>query len=71
MNKKMICGILFTLAGLVFSAVIFNYLLWHAPEGGSSLLTMDADIGAVFALSLLIMGMGLAGCVLEAIQSDK
>ena len=70
MDKKMICGVLFTLIGLVFSAVVLNYVLWNLPAPEASAGFLDSFVGAALALSLLMMIMGLSGCILLSIKDD-
>lgn len=75
MDKKMICGILLTVIGLVFSALCFiNGILnpWEY-NGISGLLGSLMGIHTLipFILSLVVMIVGLVICFWRAFRKEK
>ena len=75
MNNKMVCGVLVTLIGLVFSAFSFihaalNPWNWNGIEGllGSFLGT---HMLVPFVLSTAVMLVGLVLCFVTAYRKEK
>lgn len=75
MDKKMVCGILLTIIGLVFSAFCFinavqNPWNYNGIDGLlGSLLGTDTLIP--FIISLLVMVLGLAICFWRAFRKEE
>lgn len=75
MDKKMVCGILLTMIGLVFSAVcltnaVLNPWNYNGMEGllGSLLGTNTL---VPFIISLVVMALGLVICFWRAFRKEK
>lgn len=75
MDKKMVCGILLTIIGLVFSAFCFiNAVLNPWNYNG-----IDGLLGSLlgtktlipFIISLIVMVLGLALCFWRAFRNEK
>ena len=75
MDKKMVCGILLTIIGLVFSAFCFIYAVmspwsYNGIEGLlGSLLGTNTLIP--FIISLVVMVIGLGICFWIAFRNEK
>ncbi len=75
MDKKMICGILLTVIGLVFSFACFIIAVLHPwtynDIGGllGSLLGTDTLIPFVIALTVMILGLAI--CFWTAFRKEK
>lgn len=67
MGGKLVCGILLTVIGLVYSAVCFARALWtpwtYNGIGGLLGSLLGTGVLCPFVLSLLVMGLGLGICV--------
>ena len=70
MNKKMICGILLTVLGLIYSVICFVYTLMHPCVyngiGGLMGAFLGADTLVPFIISTIVMCAGLLLCFIEA-----
>lgn len=75
MDKKMICGVLLTVIGLVFSAFCFiwavaNPCLYNGMDGLLGAL-LNAGILIPFLLALSVMGAGVILCFILAFRKGK
>lgn len=75
MDKKMICGVLLTEIGLVFSAFCFiwavaNPCLYNGMDGLLGAL-LNAGILIPFLLALAVMGAGVILCFILAFRKGK
>ncbi|WP_295744564.1 hypothetical protein [uncultured Oscillibacter sp.] len=72
MNKKMVCGVLLTVVGLIYSAFCFFYTLMNPciynGIGGLMGSFLGADTLLPFMISTAVMCIGLLLCFLEAYQ---
>ena len=70
MNKKMICGVLLTVVGLVYSAFCFIEAVLHPGTyngiGGLRGALLCSDTLLPFVLSTAVMWIGLLLCFIEA-----
>ena len=75
MDKKMVCGILLTIIGLVFSAFCFinavlNPVIYNGIDGLLGALLGNETL-IPFIISLLVMVFGLAICFWRAFGKEK
>lgn len=75
MNKKMVCGVLIAFIGLVFSVFCFGYAvinpcIYNGIEGilGDFL---GNDLLMPFIISVAVLCVGVAICLIEAYRKDK
>lgn len=72
MNKKMVCGVLTTVVGLVFSAFCFFYTVMNPciynGIGGLMGSFLGADTLIPFIVSTAVMCIGLLLCFAEAFR---
>ena len=72
MNKKMICGVLLAVIGLVYSAFCFIYAAMNPciynGIGGLKGAFLGSDMLLPFILSTAVMWIGLLLCFIEAYQ---
>jgi len=74
-NKKMVCGVLVTLVGLIFSAFCFIYAAltaWY-HNGVERLLESFLGTGLLipFAISVIVMCIGLVLCFATAYRKER
>lgn len=75
MDKKMICGVMLTAIGFVFSVICFIHVLLHPwnYEGIDGLLgsLLGTDTLVPTIVSLAVMVSGLTICFRQAFQKEK
>lgn len=75
MDKKMVCGILLTIIGLVFSAFCFIYAVMNpwSYNGIEGLLgsLLGTNTLIPFIISLVVMVIGLGICFWIAFRNEK
>ena len=73
-NKKMVCGVLVTVVGLVFSAFCFFYTVMNPCNyngtGGLMGAFLGADTLIPFIISTAVMCAGLLLCFIEAYRKQ-
>lgn len=75
MNKKMVCGVLLTVIGLVYSVVCFIYAAMNpwVYNGIDGVLGSFLGTGTLvwFIVTVIVMCAGLVICFMEAFRKEK
>lgn len=69
--KRMLVGIVLTIVGLVYSAVIFGCSFLASPSSDFLMNLSDYGLGLPFILSFLVMITGLIICIQEGYIYNK